>query len=76
MKRRSVKRKPPVIKDDPRVKELAECVWFSIRSFRDRPIFNNDTHAMESWHSWFRRALEDAGFTIPESSPPKPEEKS
>ncbi len=65
------KRKPPEIKDDPRVTALANCVVFAINSFKDKPVMDTATNQMGTWHTWFKRILTEAGYTVTE--PPKPE---
>lgn len=62
---------PAVIRDDPRVQELARCVAFAIGSFKNQPVIDPATNKMETWHGWFKRAITDAGFVITEPTEAK-----
>lgn len=59
-KRKPARAKP--IKDDPRVLNLAMCVSFALRSFKNKPIFDSNTLSMTTWHKWFKDSLKEAGY--------------
>jgi len=54
------------IKNDERVIALAECVLFAINNFKNKPIVDNDSLKMTTWHTWFKESLEKAGFKLKE----------
>jgi hypothetical protein len=58
------KRKITEVKDDPRVQELADCVMFAVNAFRNKPIYDNRTKTMTTWHAWFKKSLTDAGYVL------------
>lgn len=60
---------PPVIRDDPRVVEMAQCMVFAMQGFRNKPVFDPKTNQMETWHGWFKRVLEGAGYTVAMEAP-------
>ncbi len=72
----AAKKKSPTAKkvtDDPRVLSLAECVIFAVNSFPNKAVYCHATGKMESWHTWFKRAMTEAGYTLVE--PPVREKK-
>lgn len=52
--------------NDPKVQGLVECLIFAVNSFKDEPIFDRSTNEMTSWHTWFKKKIEDAGFQLKE----------
>ena len=68
-------KKKPKITGDERVVRMAGCILFALGAFRNKPIWDNDTRTMTTWHAWFKKTLEDAGYELVGTTPEKPTNK-
>ncbi len=58
------KAKPAEIKGDPRVVAMLDCMLFALNSFKNKPVFDQKTHTMTSWHGWFKEVITGAGYAL------------
>lgn len=63
-------------KNDPRTKALADCLMFAINSFPNKPVFDPADNTIQTWHSWFTKAIEGSGFKLKAVEPEKKPKKS
>lgn len=52
-----------LIKDDPKVKAMAECMLFALENFKPTVVMHGDGKC-ENWHHWYKRTLEETGYVF------------
>jgi hypothetical protein len=64
-------KKAPDLTADKRVCEMAACVLHAVNSFPNSLVSDHAMTKIESWQTWYKRVLTEAGFKLVEKKPAK-----